>query len=152
MTFTNQELAELVFDVLKTNQIIHRAEIQAFDWDILLRLQNLNANINTAYLIDRLNLSYYQTQSHKFNNSILYMIKSLGGRCYEPQDILLTKQDIDIAHDYGLKVVSWSNPENNGIVFNELLIKQFINWDIDGIITDDPLRLKSLLFYLIKRL
>jgi glycerophosphoryl diester phosphodiesterase len=73
------------------------------------------------------------------------MVKDLGGTCWEPEDVELTKATLDEAHALGLKVVVWTWPEHSGTVFDPELISKLIDWGVDGIITDDPGMLISML-------
>ncbi len=82
---------------------------------------------------------------HNYDNSLPKMIKNLGGCCYEPEDIMLTKKDLDEAHKLGLKVVVWTWPEYSGKTFDSVLINKLISWGVDGIITDDPAQLNAIL-------
>ncbi len=51
LCFSNYEIVELLYNFIITNNLLDCVEIQAFDWDLLLKLQNINPNIKTAYLI-----------------------------------------------------------------------------------------------------
>jgi glycerophosphoryl diester phosphodiesterase len=82
-------------------------------------------------------------KDHK--NSIPQMVKDMGGTCWEPEDVELTRATLDEAHALGLKVVVWTWPEHSGAVFNTALVSQLISWGVDGIITDDPGMLISML-------
>lgn len=157
-TVSSNEFANKIYDILKKNNLINRAEIQAFDWNILYELQKLDKNIKTAYLIghdevDYNNLADFKSKGvwsggkmlHDYNNSLPQMIKSVGGCCYEPEDIMLTKKDLDEAHKLGLKVVVWTWPEHSGKAFDHVLINKLISWGVDGIITDDPAHLNVML-------
>jgi glycerophosphoryl diester phosphodiesterase len=61
------------------------------------------------------------------------------------RDAELTKEALDEAHRLGLKVVVWSWPEKLGTSFDAQLVAKMIDWGVDGIITDDPGRLISML-------
>jgi glycerophosphoryl diester phosphodiesterase len=78
-------------------------------------------------------------------NSIPQMVKDMGGTCWEPEDVELTKETLDEAHRLGLKVVVWTWPEHSGTTFDVALVSKLIDWGVDGIITDDPGRLISML-------
>ena len=82
-------------------------------------------------------------KDHK--NSIPQMVKDMGGTCWEPEDVVLTKAKLDEAHGIGLKVVVWTWPEHSGTTFNAGLVSELIDWGVDGIITDDPGMLISML-------
>jgi len=73
------------------------------------------------------------------------MIKDLGGACWEPEDVELTEETLQEAHNLGLKVVVWTWPEHSGTTFNADLVSKLIDWGVDGIITDDPGMLISML-------
>lgn len=157
-TVSKEEFAKKIYAELKKNNLIGRAEIQSFDWEVLYDLQKLNKNIKTAYLVGHDDIPRMQESNVKvaglwsggkllkdYNNSLPQMVKALGGSCYEPEDVMLTKKDLDEAHKLGLKVVVWTWPEHSGTTFDPQLIAKLISWGIDGIITDDPGRLNSML-------
>jgi glycerophosphoryl diester phosphodiesterase len=73
------------------------------------------------------------------------MVKALGGFAWEPEDAELTEASLAEAHRLGLKVVVWSWPEKLGTAFDSRMVEKMINWGVDGIITDDPGRLISML-------
>ena len=73
------------------------------------------------------------------------MVKDMGGTCREPEDVGLTRARLDEAHALGLKVVVWTWPEHSRTTFNVALGSQLIDWGVDGIITDDPGMLISML-------
>ncbi len=64
---------------------------------------------------------------------------------WEPEDVELTKETLQEAHNLGLKVVVWTWPEHSGTTFNADLVSKLIDWGVDGIITDDPGMLISML-------
>jgi glycerophosphoryl diester phosphodiesterase len=57
----------------------------------------------------------------------------------------LTKETLAEAHKLGLKVVVWTWPEHSGTTFDVALVSKLIDWGVDGIITDDPGMLNSML-------
>jgi len=152
------QYAQDLYDVLKKYDLIERVEVHAFDWRYLYALQKLNPKIKTGYLVSSIEIKDMKNSDAKiaglwtggkllkdYENSIPKMVKALGGCCYEPEDITLTKEEIDEAHQLGLKVVVWRWPENSGTEFDPKLIVRLIDWGLDGIITDDPGRLNSML-------
>ena len=80
-----------------------------------------------------------------YGGSIPSMVKALGGFAWDPEDAELTREALDKAHLLGLKVVVWSWPEKLGTAFDAQLVAKMIDWGVDGIITDDPGRLISML-------
>ena len=154
--------AKALYKILKEEKIIKRAEIQAFDFRCLYELQKLDFHIKSAYLTSRDNEKggvddFFHADPKiagvwtggkligDYGNSIPKMVKALGGYAWEPEDAELTKESLDLAHQLGLKVVVWSWPEQLGMAFEPKIVSKMIEWGVDGIITDDPGRLTSML-------
>lgn len=153
--------AAALYKILKEEKIIGRAEIQAFDWRCLYALTALDKSVKTAFLTSRDNekggvedlfssdekLAGLWTGGKlaKDYGSIPKMVKALGGFAWEPEDAELTKEALDEAHSLGLKVVVWTWPEKSGGIFDAAMAAKLIDWGVDGIITDDPGRLDSML-------
>jgi glycerophosphoryl diester phosphodiesterase len=157
-TVSSREFASALYVLLKTNSLIRRVEVQAFDWQCLFELKKLDKQIKTAFLVgyddkERMMLSDLDQAGlfsggkllKDYNNSLPQMVKALGGDCYEPEDVLLTKEELVEAHALGLKVVPWTWPEHVGTTFDSQMVAKLIDWGVDGIITDDPIRLNSML-------
>lgn len=157
-TVSPKDFAKKLYAILKKNDLIDRAEIQSFDWQPLYELQKLDPKVKTAYLVGYDDIERMKSSDPKqaglwsggkllkdYNNSLPQMVKALGGACYEPEDVSLTKEDLDEAHRLGLKVAVWTWPEHSGKTFDPILIQKLIDWGVDGIITDDPGQLNSML-------
>ncbi|MFZ2956750.1 MAG: glycerophosphodiester phosphodiesterase family protein [Candidatus Ozemobacteraceae bacterium] len=162
-TYSPQRIATALYKILREEGLTRRCEIQAFDWPCLYELQKLDPGIKTAYLTEWDNEiatgseSFFDPdpknagrwtggkQVKDFGGSIPRMVKELGGACWEPEDAELTKEALDEAHGLGLKVVVWTWPEHIGTAFDAKLMSKLIDWGVDGIITDDPGRLISML-------
>jgi glycerophosphoryl diester phosphodiesterase len=161
-TYTPAEFAGALYKILKEENIERNCEIQSFDWRCLYELQKLNPLVKTAYLTEWDNepgtpYSFFDpdpaiaglwtggvlVKDHQ--NSIPRMIKDMGGACWEPEDVELTRATLDEAHRLGLKVVVWTWPEHSGTTFDVNLVSKLIDWGVDGIITDDPGMLISML-------
>jgi glycerophosphoryl diester phosphodiesterase len=157
-----EAFAAAVYKVLKEEGILERVEVHAFDFRCLDGLQKLNKRVKTAYLTSRDNEkggadSFYNSDPQvaglwtggkllkDSGGSIPAMVKALGGMAWDPEDAELTKESLGEAHRLGLKVVVWSWPEKLGTAFNAELTAKMIDWGVDGIITDDPGRLISML-------
>ena len=161
-TYTPSEFAAALYKIMKEEDIVSNCEIQSFDWRCLYELQKLDPLVKTAYLTEWDNepgcpYSFFDPDPNKaglwtggvlvkdHKNSIPQMVKDMGGTCWEPEDVELTRATLDEAHGLGLKVVVWTWPEHSGTVFNPDLVSKLINWGVDGIITDDPGMLISML-------
>lgn len=158
LTFTPEKLAQALATVLEEEGIVNRTEVQAFDFRCLLAIQKINPHIITAYLTDKDTSKEMRSLNPKiaglwssgyllkdYDYSIPKMIKALGGKLWDPQDIELTKKDLDDAHQLGLKVVAWPWTEKSGTDFDSALNEKLIQMGIDGIITDRPDLLKQLI-------
>ncbi|MBX9742222.1 MAG: hypothetical protein K2W99_01585 [Chthoniobacterales bacterium] len=156
-TVSPEEFATKLDAFLRKNQLSERVEIQSFDWKPLLLLHKLNPKVKLAFLVEEQSLPRMLDPNPKkaglwsdghllkdYHDSLPQMIKALGGSCYEPEDLMLTKKDLEEAHRLGLKVVVWNNPEKTGVAFDPTMIKKLMKWGVDGIITDDPQQLKEL--------
>jgi len=161
-TYTPKQFAAALYKVLQEEGITRNCEVQSFDWRCLHELQKLDKDVATAYLTEWDNepgteYSFYSDDLSiaglwtggklvkDYNDSIPQMVKALGGWCWEPEDLELTKAALDEAHSLGLKVVVWTWPEHSGSAFDGKTVKRMIDWGVDGIITDDPGQLISML-------
>ena len=157
-----EAFAIAVYKVLKEEGVVERVEVHAFDYRCLCELQKLDRRVKTAYLTSRDNEkggveSFFDPDPKvaglwtggklvkDYGGSIPAMVKALGGFAWDPEDAELTKASLDEAHRLGLKVVVWSWPEKLGAAFDATLTARMIDWGVDGIITDDPGRLISML-------
>ncbi|MCX7005644.1 MAG: glycerophosphodiester phosphodiesterase family protein [bacterium] len=157
-----EAFAAAVYKVLKEEALLDRVEVHAFDFRCLYELQKLDRRIRTAYLTSRDNEKggeeSFLSPDPKvaglwtggkllkdYGGSMPAMVKTLGGFAWDPEDAELTKEALDEAHRLGLKVVVWSWPEKLGTAFDAQLVAKMIDWGVDGIITDDPGRLISML-------
>lgn len=156
-TATPEQFAQAIIEVLNAMGVVQRTEVQAFDYRCLLALQKLDAQVQTAYLtaadskLQMLNpdpqVAGLWTAGYLLKNysySIPQMIASLGGKIWGPQDVELTRELVQAAHDFGLKVVPWSWPEKKGQEFSEEMVLKLIDLGVDGIITDRPDLLQQL--------
>lgn len=157
-TFSPQVMAKAVADILQQENIIDRTEVQAFDWRVLLALQKINSKVATAYLTDRdISKDMHDKNPQiaglwsagkllkNYHNSIPFMIASLGGKCWDAEDVEVNAKNLEEAHHLGLKVVTWSWPEKDGSELNVVRTKHVIRMGVDGVITDRPDKVKQLL-------
>ena len=134
--------------------ISDRTEIQAYDWRCLVELNKLDKNIKTAYLSGHTTVVMDNTEKGTWTAGLLpkdhdyslpKMVKHLGGNCWEPFAMDLTKADLEEAHRFGLKVVTWGWPELEDTEFNYAQNDKLLDWGVDGIITDRPDILRGIL-------
>jgi glycerophosphoryl diester phosphodiesterase len=154
LTASPKEFAKALYKLIKEENIGNRTEIQAFDWRCLTELSKLDKNLKTAFLSDHTTEVMDETEKGTWTAGLLpkdygyslpKMVKHLGGHCWEPFAVDLTKGDLDEAHRLGLKVVAWGWPEQEGMEFNYAQIENLIDLGVDGIITDRPDILRGIL-------
>ncbi len=148
LTPNPREFASALYKLLKEENVLDRTEIQAFDWRCLIELNKIDSAVKTAYLSDH--TTEVMTDEEKgtwmagelpknHGYSLPQMVHDLHGFCWEPYEMDLTKEQVDEAHEHGLKVVVWGWPEEEGgQEFNLARIKEMIEWGVDGIISDRP--------------
>lgn len=154
LTASPKEFARALYQLMREQDIGNRTEVQAFDWRCLVELNKLSKNIKTAYLSDHTTEVMDDTETGTWTAGLLpkdygyslpTMVKHLGGYCWEPYEMDLTKNDLDEAHRLGLKVVAWGWPEQEGMEFNYERIEKLIDFGVDGIIADRPDILRGIL-------
>lgn len=136
LTPSLKEFAKAVYQILDNENVINCTEVQAFDFRCLIELQKLDKNIKTAYLTANNDNESKENGTlwtagyniKDYDNSMLKMIKSLGGAAWEPYEMDLTRAQLEQAHQLGLKVVVWGWPEQEGTEFNYQRIVELINW------------------------
>ena len=120
-----------------------RVTIQSFDWRTLQIVQREAPGVPTVYLtaegaspnnipVDGTASSWtagYQLAA--FGGSVPRMVKAAGGAVWSPYHGDLTQARVREAQSLGLKVVVWT-------VNNEADMRRFIEWGVDGIISDYP--------------
>jgi len=142
---------EAVLEVIKRQQMSGRVTIQSFDWRTLQISQKLAPEIPTAYLsvaqpwLDTLQFGKPGASPwlagfdiDEFQQSEPRAIKAAGGRIWSPYHKEVTREKIDLAHKLGLVVNVWT-------VNQPRRMEQLIAMGVDGIITDYPDRLRTVL-------
>ena len=119
-----------------------RATIQSFDWRTLAVAQKDAPEIATVYLTSvsgfmdsiEANGDSPWTAGHRVRDhggSVPRMIKAAGGAAWSPYSGDLTREAVREAQALGLKVVVWT-------VNQPADMRRFIEWGVDGVISDRP--------------
>jgi len=158
LTPSPEEFVKLLLKVIQRHKMSGRVTIQSFDWRSLQVVQRLAPEIPTAYLsvaqpwLDT--LQYGKSGASPwlagldiddFQKSVPRAIKAAGGSIWSPYHKEVTKQNIDLAHQLGLQVNVWTPND-------QVRMKELIAMGVDGIITDYPDRLRTVLRQLGRRL
>ena len=149
LTPTPEEMVKLVMKEVNKSNLQNKIIISSFDWRTLTEIKNLYPEISRAYL------SFQQQAGIKIKNTIYNrspwmsylpffekyelpkIIKSQGGKALHPYHKDITKKLVDISHQEDLPVNIWTVNEENDML-------KMIEYGVDGIMTDYPLRLKEL--------
>ena len=145
LTPTPDAMAKLITNEVNKTELKDKVIYSSFDWRVLREIKNINHQISRAYLTSELKGKVYD-KSPWLDFMPLYdsdsrelprLIKTLGGEAWHPKHKDINKDMVRISHEEGLPVNVWTVNEKY-----EML--RMIEYGVDGIITDYPLRLKKL--------
>ena len=145
LTPSPNAMARLITNEVNKTELKGKVIYSSFDWRILREINNINHQISRAYLTSELKGKVYD-KSPWLDFMPLYdsdsrelprLIKTLGGEAWHPKHKDINKDMVRISHEEGLPVNVWTVNEKY-----EML--RMIEYGVDGIITDYPLRLKKL--------
>ena len=138
-------MAKLITNEVNKTELKDKVIYSSFDWRVLREIKNINHQTSRAYLTSELKGKVYD-KSPWLDFMPLYdsdsrelprLIKTLGGEAWHPKHKDINKDMVRISHEEGLPVNVWTVNEKY-----EML--RMIEYGVDGIITDYPLRLKKL--------
>jgi glycerophosphoryl diester phosphodiesterase len=144
-------VADALLDLLGKEKVSDRTRILCFDWRCLLYIQQKTPEVPTVYLtsstkaFDTVTLKKSGTLGWTaginvadFNGSIPRAIKAANGKYLAPGYQTLTPGLVEEAHALGIKVFAWTPDDRQNML-------RLIQMNVDGIITNRPDILKSLL-------
>ncbi len=149
LTPAPEDTVKLVVDEINLSNLKDKIIVSSFDWRTLTEIKNQYPEISRAYL------TYQQVRGMKIKKTIYNrspwmsflpfyedhelpkIIKSQGGKAWHPYRKDITKKLVDISHQEDLPVNVWT-------VNEEYEMLKMIEYGVDGIMTDYPLRLKEL--------
>jgi len=143
-TFARRVIAEI-----QRLGITERCTIQSFDWRVLQHTQRLVPEVVAGYLsaqqpwFDTVWVNSEQPspwtgrwQYDDYGGSVPNMIKAAGGDVWSPYYGELSAESIEEAHALGLRVIPWT--------VNRIPdMQRLLDWQIDGMISDYPQRLRD---------
>lgn len=149
LTPNPKDLAQIVLNEINNSNLKDKIIISSFDWRILREVKKQSPKIPRAYL------TFQQEKGMKIKKTIyskspwidhipltiVYdlpkIIKELGGSAWHPYYKDINKKAVKDAHDYNLPVNVWTVNDEDDML-------KMIEYGVDGIMTDYPLRLKNL--------
>ena len=138
-------MVKLIINEVNKSILKDKVIFSSFDWRILREIKNLDPNISRAYLTSEQKGKVYD-KSPWMDFMPLYdsdsrelprLIKTLGGEAWHPRHKDISIDIVKISHEEGLPVSVWT-------VNEEYDMMRMIDYGVDGIMTDYPLRLKEL--------
>ena len=120
------EFSKLVLEVIKRRLTNDRFTIQSFDFNVLKHLHKSNPEVRLVALVEN-------AKGVDANLEALGFVPEV----YSPYYILLKKEDIDLIHEKGMKVIPWTVNDRKDM-------ERLVVDGVDGIITDYPDRAKGL--------
>lgn len=140
-TATPEALVAALLAVVERHGMARRVSVQSFDWRTLRLVQQRAPGIPTVALSSRSNLQDGADTGvwtagltlAEHGGSVPRMVKALGAAVWSPNQNDLTPPQLAEARALGLKVIPWTvnAPE---------AIEHFIDWQVDGLISDHPER------------
>lgn len=144
-TFSPEVMTRALLQVVREAGMASRVTIQSFDWRSLQLVQHLAPGMPTACLTAQfpgsdtlrdgrwtagLRLADYA--------SVPALVKAAACTAWSPNSGALTQALINQAHAMGVQVLPWTvnTPQD---------MAQLLDWQVDGIITDYPDRLRSVM-------
>jgi glycerophosphoryl diester phosphodiesterase len=144
-----KDLVQIVLNEINNSNLKDKIIISSFDWRILREVKKQSPKIPRAYL------TFQQEKGMKIKKTIyskspwidhipltiVYdlpkIIKELGGSAWHPYYKDINKKAVKDAHDNNLPVNVWTVNDEDDML-------KMIEYGVDGIMTDYPLRLKNL--------
>ena len=145
LTPNPNKMVKLITDEVNKFELIDKIIFSSFDWRILNEIKVSYPKTSRAYLTSEKKGKIYD-KSPWLNFMPLYdsdvnelprLIKTLGGKAWHPKHIDINKDVVRISHEEGLPVNVWT-------VNEEYDMMKMIDYGVDGIITDYPIKLKQL--------
>ena len=150
-----KKFVEVFNNIVKKYDMEDRVVLQSFDWQTLIEMKKLNPNISTSALWqeqpswgrDSESLRRYEKKKSSwlggldikdYQGNPVKAAHAIGADIISPYYTEISKQDVDEAHFFGMKVVPWT-------VNNEKDMNMLLDMGVDGIISDKPWLLKQVL-------
>jgi glycerophosphoryl diester phosphodiesterase len=150
-TVDAQTFARMVVDEVQRAGMASQVTIQSFDWRPLIEVRRIAPTIETACLtiespdmdtvkVDASGASPWQAGLKRvvYGDSLPRLVKAAGCGTWSMFWRNLTREQVQEAHALALKVLPWT-------VNDTADMTRLIDWKVDGIITDYPNRLRTVM-------
>lgn len=148
-TVDPEQFARTLVEAVRKAGLESRVTIQSFDWRTLQVVQRIAPSIPTAYLTiddpEESNVTGPKAAAWTagfapadHGGSVPAAVKAAGGKVWSPYYRNLSKELVAQAKALGLQVLPWT-------VNDADTMRQLIDWQVDGIISDDPVLLRQVM-------
>ena len=145
-TVSAEAMTRALLKVVQDAGMTGRVTIQSFDWRTLQLTQQLAPSIPTVYLtIQTANTNNVADGSWtagfklaEHGGSVPKLVKAAGGAVWSPNGGAVTEALVKEAQGLGLQVIPWT-------INSPADMERLIGWGVDGIITDYPDRLRTVM-------
>ena len=144
-----EKMVGLILDVVNNFELNEKIIYSSFDWRVLREIKEQSPKTPRAYL------TYQQQTGTKISGTIYdqspwmdfmplknaielpRLIASLGGQAWHPYYRDISKKIVEISHEANLPINVWTVNDEDDML-------KMIEYGVDGILTDYPLKLKDL--------
>jgi len=117
--YSKKKYAEDVLAIINQFKMNDRTIVQSFDYDCLDEIRKLDSKIRTSAL------------SKNFFEDLVKTAKTHQVQISSPKYAILSQRDVKRLKEAKIQIVPWTLNE-------ESEWKKVLEWDLDGVITDDP--------------
>ena len=144
-TVAPEEFVRIMLAVIREADVVDRVMIQSFDWRTLQLFQAAEPRIRTVYLTQQSQNSntvadpaWTAGRLQRDYPSIGHMVKAAGGTVWAPNFRDIDQAAVKTAQSLGIRVMPWTVNEAADM-------RRLLGWNVDGIITDYPDRLRTVM-------
>jgi glycerophosphoryl diester phosphodiesterase len=131
------EMARLVVNHIGSAGMDDRSTVQSFSLEVLAAVKNLNLRLRTAALFEPTRRQWASLKAGLEANrdQLIADTLNLAADTLGPNHVYINPAFVRLCHRSHLKVIPWT-------VNDVSMMQKFLNWGVDGIITDYPDRLR----------
>jgi len=122
----HKTIAKHVYNTVHSNDYLPHVLFSSFHTDYLFQIRKMDPTARIAVLVDH------------YDNAIFQLLASINAQAYHPHWSIINQSTIDQLHQKKIQVNVWTVNNKNDML-------KFIQMGVDGIITDDPARLSSII-------
>ena len=151
LTLAPEPFVQALVEAIRSAAFESRSTIQSFDWRVLRIVQELDPGIATGALTDQQpgDDTVLGDQSgpspwlggldiHDYQGSVPRLAKASGAVHWSPHYLDLNAELVREAQGLGLQVIPWT-------INDPADMRRFVSWGVDGMITDRPDHLRTVL-------